>query len=43
MVNCLIHDVCVCVRVPAHTSESDELEEDDDESLELSDAMPVDS
>lgn len=41
MVNCLIHDVCV--RVPAHTSESDELEEDDDESLELSDAMPVDS
>ena len=28
----------------AHTSESDELEEDDDEeSLELSEAMPVDS
>lgn len=36
----------VCLRVIEHTSESesDELEDDDDEeSLELSDAMPVDS
>lgn len=40
-------DTSVCpsvVCVLAHTSESDELEDDDDEeSLELSDAMPVDS